>query len=385
MNIVCDKNMPYAAEAFGTLGTVHIVDGRGITADHVRNADVLAVRSTTRVNAALLNGSAVRFVGTATIGTDHMDIPWLERQGIHWCFAPGCNANSVSEYFTTALLCLSQRHGFTLDGKTVGVIGVGNVGSRVVAKAQALGMRVLPNDPPRERAEGPRANGLPPFASLDQILAESDIITLHVPLNTEGRDATRHLAKARFFEAMKPGALFINAARGPVMDTPALQAALKSGRVAHAVLDTWEGEPDFSETLLASVDIGTPHIAGHSFEGKVMGTVMVYRDACRFLGTKAVWSPESLLPPPLVPHLDVDARGRSDEAVLWDIVRPVYDIEADDRALRASHPAETTAAHFDRLRKHYPVRREFRFTRVTLRHASEALTAKVRQLGFTIA
>jgi len=153
MKIVCATNMPYVLEAFGTLGEARVIEGRAIAAADVRDAELLALRSTTMVNRQLLEGSAVRFVGTATIGTDHMDIPWLEGHGIRWCYAPGCNANSVSEYVTTALLCLAARHGFTLAGKTIGVIGVGNVGSRVVTKAEALGLRVLQNDPPRERSE----------------------------------------------------------------------------------------------------------------------------------------------------------------------------------------------------------------------------------------
>jgi len=378
MKTVCCSNMPFAAEAFQSLGAVLARDGRAITPADVRNADLLAIRSTTRANAALLDGSRVRFVGSGVIGTDHLDIPYLERRGIRWCSAAGCNANSVSEYLTAALLCLAVRHGFALKGKTLGVIGVGNVGRQVVQKAEALGMKVLQNDPPRQRAEGGSA-----FVSLDRVLAEADIVSLHVPLTAEGPDATRNLADAMFFARMKPGCLFINAARGGVVVTDALLTAMDRGIVAHAVIDCWEGEPAFRQDLLARADLATPHIAGHSFEGKVMGTVMVYREACRFLGVAPSWSHEPLMPPPLVPSLTVSAAGRRTEAVLYDLVKPVYDIEADDVRLRAGAVADdkARASHFDRLRKDYPMRREFRFTRVAIPD-SPTLAAQAAALGF---
>lgn len=376
MKTVCARNMPFAEAAFSTLGKTAVREGRAITSADVRNADLLAIRSTTPVNADLLDGSRVRFVGTATIGTDHLDIPYLKRHNIEWCFSPGCNANSVSEYVIAALLCLAHRHGFTLRGKTLGVIGVGNVGSRVVAKGKALGMHVLQNDPPRERAEAPTDR----FVNLQTLLAESDIITTHVPITHNGPDTTVHMANEAFFSRMQRGAIFINAARGTVVKTGALLKALDSGQLAHVVLDTWEEEPTVSAAALAAVDIGTPHIAGHSFEGKVAGTVMVYNAACRFLGKIPTWSPDALLPPPLVPTVSVDTSGRTNEAILWEVVKQVYDIEGDDQRLRKS--TSDIAAHFDALRKHYPMRREFRFTTVTLKHAAPALLKLLTDLGF---
>ena len=380
MKTVCSTSMPLVREAFETLGDVVIRDGRAIGPADVRDAELLAIRSTTRVDRGLLEGSAVRFVGTATIGTDHMDLPYLEQAGIRWCFAPGCNANSVSEYVTAALLCLAGRRGLCLEGKTLGVIGVGNVGRLVVEKAHTLGLRVLANDPPRARREG-----LAGFVELQTVLAESDIVTFHVPLTREGPDATAHMAGRALFERLKPGCIFLNAARGAVVDTDALLFALDRGIVAHAVIDTWEGEPRYRVALLDRVDLGTPHIAGHSFEGKVMGTVMVYREACAFLGRPAVWTPDDLLPAPQVPDVRVDAAGRGDEEVLRELVRQVYDIEGDDHRLRACREGpERCAAHFDALRRHYPERREFRFTRVHLRNASETLAHKVAGLGFKL-
>jgi len=413
MKVLCSSNMPFAREAFSTLGDVTVLDGRAITAQDVRDAEILAIRSTTRVDAELLAGSAVRFVGTATIGTDHMDIDYLDNAGIRWCYSPGCNANSVSEYITAALLCLAGRHGFTLAGKTIGAIGVGKVGSLVVEKATALGMRVLPNDPPRQRAEGGtsladrvsaahdegagQGSALPinhqpltinhsSFVSLDQVLAEADVISLHVPLTREGRDATYHLANEPCFERMKPGTVFLNASRGAVVDTDALLAAMDRGRVAHAVIDTWEGEPNYRTDLLKRVDLGTTHIAGHSFEGKYVGTLMVYREACKFLRKPPTWTPDSLLPPPVVSEVAVEATEDEEEAVLRHIVKQVYDIEADDQRMRASAmkgPEERTI-DFDTLRKDYPMRREFRFTRVNLQNASARLRKKTADLGFMI-
>lgn len=388
MKIVCATNMPFALEAFSTLGETRILEGRTIKPADVRDVEILALRSTTQVNRALLEGSKVRFVGTATIGTDHLDIPYLERQGIRWCFAPGCNANSVSEYVTAALLTMGERHGLTWEGKTLGVVGVGNVGSRVARKGVALGMRVLKCDQPRARGESSAAEGLEPgpFVSLEQILAESDVITVHVPLTREGPDKTLHLADASFFDRARRGVVFLNAARGAVVDTPALLAALERGLVSHAVLDTWEGEPDYHTGLLQRVDLGTPHIAGHSFEGKVMGTVMVYREACSFLGVPATWSHEPLMPPPLVPEIRCEVAGRGDEAVLREVVRQVYDIEGDDQRFRATATGDTASrkAAFDRLRKDYPERREFRYTRVMAAGAGASLVRKLTGLGFGV-
>lgn len=384
MKVICSSSMPYVREAFSELGEAVVLDGRSITADDVRDADIMAIRSTTKTNRALLEGSKVRFIGTATIGTDHFDFPYFEEAGIRWCYAPGCNANSVSEYIATALLKLANKHGLTLRGKTIGVVGVGNVGKRVVEKAEALGMRVLMNDPPRQRAE---PDGDEKFVSLETVLDESDIITLHVPLTREGHDATYHLCNASFFERINPGCVFMNAARGDVVSTDALLAAMDGGPVSHAVIDTWESEPAYRRELVPRVEIATPHIAGYSFEGKVAGTVMVYNAVCEFLGVTPTWTPDALLPPPLVPALGVDAAGRPDEAVLWDVVRKVYEIEADDRRFRESCVEDDAAriANFDALRKSYPVRREFRYTRLTGLDASSSLARTFTALGFEVA
>lgn len=379
MRIVCDKNMPYAAEAFGTLGEVTQKGGRQIAPEDVRDAHALITRSTTMVNRELLDGSAVRFYGSGVIGTDHIDIPYLASRGIVWSAAPGCNAESVANYVTAALLWLGGRHGLALEGKTIGVIGVGNVGRRVCAHARALGLRVLANDPPRQR--DPADADAQGFVPLEHVLAESDIITCHVPLTQTGPDATWHLLRAAQFARMRPGAVFINAARGPVIETDALLAALGT-RVSHAVIDCWEGEPAYRTDLLERADLATPHIAGHSYEGKVNGTAIVYRKACAFFGAEATCP--FALPPPPVPFWQADAAGRRDEDVLRELVRAVYDIEADSQRLKASCVADdgARAAAFDAQRSGYPMRREFASTRVRLAHASDALLRRAGGLGF---
>lgn len=388
MKIVCDKNMPYALESFSTLGDVTLIPGREINAADVRDAELLITRSTTQINAALLEGSAVKFCGSGVIGTDHIDFKVLERMGIQWATAPGCNAISVGNYVIAALLWLGGRHGFELAGKTIGVIGVGNVGRQVCRFCTALGMRVLANDPPRQRdATDVAARSFVPLA---QILAEADVISCHVPLNRGGADRSVHLLGAAELARVKPGVTLINAARGEVVDNQALLEVL-GRRIAYAVLDCWEGEPDYRADLLARVDLGTPHIAGHAYEGKVNGTAMVYRAACDFLGVEP--SCPFTLPEPPVPLLKVDARvvgtspepvWRSDEDVLRELVLKVCDIEADCARLRvasAARRAERIVA-FDALRNTYPVRRQFASTRVEIDGAREPLLAKIKGLDF---
>ena len=384
--IVCATNMPYVEEAFNTLGDATVLEGRSICAADVRDAEILALRSTTKVNADVLDGSSVRFVGTATIGTDHLDIPYLENNGIEWCYSPGCNANSVSEYLVAALLSLAVRNGFSLRGKTLGIIGVGNVGRRVVEKGHALGMRVLQNDPPRERAGDYDSNAACPFVALPELLAESDIVTLHVPLNKNGVDRTLRLVDEVFIAQMRDGAILVNAARGGIVDSDALLKALKRGKIAHAILDTWEGEPEYRLDVMDAVALATPHIAGHSFEGRVAGTVMVYQAACRFLGVAADWSPDALLPAPEVPYIECTVGDMDETALLHSIVKRIYEIDADDRCFRSTavKDREKRAKAFDLLRREYPIRREFRFTKVKTDNSVAQLSATLKALGFGI-
>lgn len=381
MKIVCATNIPFATEAFSPLGNLQILPPREITPAVVKNADVLIIRSTLKVNEGLLRDSKVKFVGTCTIGTDHMDTGYLDKHGITWCAAPGCNANSVAEYLTAALFCLATRHHLRLRDKTFGIIGVGNVGSLVLKKAEALGMRAILNDPPLYEATRDKS-----YRPLEEVLEKADIVTLHVPFTKDGKYPTFHLAGRDFFGRVKSGCIFINAARGAVMDSETFLEARADGKIAHAVIDCWEGEPGFRLDVLEAADIATPHIAGHSFEGKVMGTAFVYRRLCRFLGIEPAWEPEPALPPPPVPEISINPRGMSEEEALWNIISRVYDIEADDRSLRAAvcADAETRGRNFEQLRKNYPIHREFRYTRVVLQNSDAPLAERLRKLGFQV-
>jgi erythronate-4-phosphate dehydrogenase len=378
VRIVADENIPYVREAFASLGEVTVLRGRGLTRATVADAEVLLVRSVTKVGPQLLAGTRVRFLATATIGTDHVDTDYLREQGIGFASAPGSNANSVAEYVVAALLVLARRLGWRLAGRSIGVVGVGNVGNLVAEKCQALGLQVLQNDPPRFDGTGD-----PVFRPLAELFG-CDVITLHVPLMRGGPYPTFHLADEAFFQNLRPGAVFLNTSRGAVHDTAALLTALGAGRLSAAVLDVWEGEPNISAELLERVALATPHIAGYSFDGKVRGTEMIYRAACKFFGVEPTWQPA--LPPPPFPHLSLDATGREDEEVLREIVLRVYAIEADDRNLRKllRLPSAERPRHFDSLRKNYPVRREFPHTTIQLLGGPDSLRTKLTGLGFRV-
>jgi erythronate-4-phosphate dehydrogenase len=376
MKVFADENIPFAREAFGQFGDVVTYKGRDLTPQRIAEADILFVRSVTKVGPQLLDASQVKFVATATIGTDHVDEAYLAKRGIGFASAPGSNANSVAEYITAALLELSasvlQRK---VEGMTIGIVGVGNVGSRVEKKARALGMNVLLNDPPLRRQTGD-----PKYLPLEKLF-EADVITMHVPLTKEGGDATYHLANESFFVRMKPGSVFINSSRGPVAKGSALTEALGSKKLAGAVLDVWEGEPNLDAALLERVLIGTPHIAGYSYDGKVNGTKMIHDAACHFFGVETGWSPapEKLALPQFA---FVGLGTQEGEAGLRSAVKLAYDIRADDMAMRriTQLPPAEHGAYFDRLRKQYPVRREFPAVRVWA--TAEPLRRQLAALGF---
>jgi erythronate-4-phosphate dehydrogenase len=381
VKIVCASSVLFAREAFETLGETVVLPDASITPADLKDADALIVRSKTLVNERLIENTRLSFIGTATAGTDHLDIDYLNHIPLAWAAAPGCNANSVSEYFTAAMLCLARRHGFELEGKKVGIIGVGQVGSRVLQKAEALGLMVLRNDPPLQAATGD-----PLFLPLEEVLGEADILTMHVPLEYGGRYPTNQMANCKFFAGFKPGCVFINASRGEVVDTEALLYAMEHGAVLHAVLDVWENEPVISRAMIKKANLATPHIAGYSFEGRLNGTWAVYQELCHFLEVEPKWRPDEHVFPK-APEVQVDALGLSDEAALWEIVRRAYDIEKDDAALRAG-PTDNDASwgmHFNELRRNYPPRREFQSVRVQLRHAGTGLLEKAAALGFQIA
>ena len=380
MKIIADANIPFVAECFSSIGDVEVVGGREMTRSVVAGADVLLVRSITQVDADLLAQSKVRFVGTATIGFDHVDIDFLRREDIGFASAPGSNANSAAEYVIGGLLEIGQRRGIELQGKSIGIIGAGNVGGRLAKKCAALGMEVCLNDPPLARQSGDSK-----YRPIEELF-ECDFITLHTPLTFEGIDKTYHLADEKFFESLKSGCVFINASRGGVVDSGALRAAIESGRLGAVVLDVWENEPNIDVELLEMVDIGTPHIAGYSLDGKMAGMIMIYEAACEYFGVEVKLGAEDFLPEPAVGNLIVDGSSGGEQDVAAGAVREVYDIVGDDAKMRrvADEPEEKRGAFFDELRKNYPVRREFQNTKVVLINGSESLAGKLEGIGFEV-
>ncbi|MDD4891917.1 MAG: 4-phosphoerythronate dehydrogenase [Phycisphaerae bacterium] len=389
LTIVADENIPLVREAFATLGQVRTLPGRGITREAVREADMLLVRSITKVNEALLGDTRVKFVATATIGTDHVDQDWLAARGIGFASAPGSNSNSVAEYVTAALLFWAERNEIELAGKTLGVVGVGHVGSKVVAKAQALGMYVLCNDPPVRRA-----GGHDDYVDLDHLIRLADAVTFHVPLETGGEDPTFHLIEASLMDRLadgKPAALLINSSRGGVQDTASLLAAREARRAedlrpVDLVLDVWENEPNIDLPLLDETILATPHIAGYSLDGKLAGTMMIYQAACAHFGRPAAWTLPADIPGPKFPVVEIETADLSDQDIARLAVRHAYDIEWDDAALRqiAEQPADKQGVYFDELRRRYPVRREFPAVAVRLAGDRPSAAAMLRGLGFRV-
>ena len=377
MKIIADSKIPLVREAFAEVADVEVLDAQQITPDRVREADALIVRSETKVDGALLHSSRVRFVGTATIGTDHIDTEELQRRDIGFASAPGSNANSVAEYIVATLLVLAQRLGFTLEGRTLGVIGVGNIGKIVVRYARALGMNVLQNDPPLARA-----SGNPVFISFDELMA-ADIITIHVPLARSGSDPTFHLFHERRIRQMKPGSILINTSRGAVVDTDALSNALHIGHLSASVLDVWENEPGIDARLLSLTTLGTPHIAGYSYDGKVNGTVAIHKALCEHFGLRSVWKAQLELNGEARNMITIPNTMQQFPAQLA-AVKGCYDIEEDDRKMRRilTLAEPERAAYFRQLRLDYPVRREFRYHKIVAEEKQHRLISVLKALGF---
>jgi len=378
MKIVADANIPYVRECFSSIGEVTAMSGREMTPWIVADADILLVRSITPVGVDLLAGSKVRFVATATIGFDHIDLDFLRQNKIGFASAPGSNANSAAEYIIAGLLKIGQRHHIELEGTSIGVIGVGNVGSRVARKCAALGMRIYLNDPPLQRQTGD-----PKYLPVEE-LYDCDFITVHTPLTFDGPDTTHHLVDEEFLDSLKDGCVFLNASRGGVVDSAALKAAIRSRRLKAAVLDVWENEPSIDIELLEMVDLGTPHIAGYSLDGKIAGLIMIYKATCEHFDLESKLGAEDFLPEPAVPGVRLDLDDANEQQAINNAVQTVYPIERDDRNLRQAldKPAEAIGPYFDSLRKNYPVRREFQNTKVIVKEASSSLAGKLRGIGF---
>ncbi|WP_455924753.1 4-phosphoerythronate dehydrogenase PdxB [Pseudomonas putida] len=377
MLIVADENIPLLEEFFAGFGEIRRVHGRKVDAEAVRDADVLLVRSITKVDRALLAGSNVRFVGTCTIGTDHLDLDYFTEAGIRWSSAPGCNARGVVDYVLSALVTLAELEGVPLAHRSYGVVGAGQVGSRLIRVLRDLGWDVKVCDPVRQAAEGGD------YVSLDTLIEECDVISLHTPLNKGGSHPTWHLLDAGRLARVKPGTWLINAARGPVIDNLALKDLLIEREDVQAVLDVWEHEPSVDGELADLCVLATPHIAGYSLDGRQRGTAQIYQAYCAFRGEPPVVQLSDLLPPRWLS--EVALGGLADPALAMAMLcRAVYDPRQDDANFRRSLTDNDSQQRqaFDALRKQYPTsRREIEGLRVRMDGYSPDLRRLVAALG----
>ncbi len=360
MKILFDENMPYAKEFFSDIvgNDTELIpfSGRDLSPEQVIDADVLLVRSITQVNEALLNkNNKLTFVGTATIGTDHVDQAYLAERSVAFHSAPGCNAVSVAEYVISALVILAERYLFDLTKLTVGIVGGGNTGTRLSEKLSALGIRYKICDPPLSAGN----KDIRDFVSLEEVL-ECDVISLHVPKVMDGEHPTYHLLNESRLSNLKDEQILISACRGEVIDNNALLALKKSGHGLKLVLDVWEGEPEVLTPLIEHTEIATPHIAGYSLEGKSRGTEMLYQALCQHINIAPVCQLKALLPTANISRVELNQKFN--EIVLNQLVKMVYDVRRDDAIFRQ----QLSSQGFDALRKNYPTRREFSAVQVIL-------------------
>jgi erythronate-4-phosphate dehydrogenase len=373
MKIVIDDKIPYIRGAFEPVAEVVYLPGSKTTAAIVNDARAIVTRTRTICNEQLLSGSMVKMIATATIGYDHIDTAYCEKAGIRWTNAPGCNSGSVDQYIASALVVWAETQQLQLSDLCLGVVGVGNVGSKVARTAALLGMKVLKNDPPRKRNEGSSE-----FVDLNEIVEKADIITLHVPLETKGEEATYHLASTPFFEQLKRNPLLINSCRGEVVATAAVKNALSAGMIKAYIADCWENEPDIDAGLLDSTFLATPHIAGYSRDGKANGTLMSVRAVSEFFGLGLNnWEPSGVELPDR-PLIRIDGMGLTQQEIITRAIIHTFDIRRDDADFRRQ-PAD-----FETLRGDYAVRREFAAYTVLAQHLPAETEAILNELGFRV-
>jgi erythronate-4-phosphate dehydrogenase len=371
IKIVADNKIPFLYGVLDPYAEISYLAGAKTDHTQVKDADALITRTRTKCNASILKGSKVKMIATATIGFDHIDTNYCAQNNIEWTNAPGCNAGSVKQYIASVLATIKLRKGVHLEGKTLGIIGVGNVGSKIKDLGHALGMKVLLNDPPRAEQEG-SSN----YTELPDLLSQADIITFHVPLNHEGKYKTFHMGDNSFFSQCKKNAIIINSSRGEVIDNYALLENLNNGAVGDAVLDVWENEPDILRPLLQKVIIATPHIAGYSVDGKANGTANSVQAISSFFDFPLKqWYPKNL-PLPENPIIQINAENLSFHQIWTKAVLHTYDIMEDDKLIRQA------PGTFEELRGNYPVRREFGAYTVKLKNASAEIKQKMNNLGF---
>lgn len=377
MIIATDAAIPYRDEAFAELGELRLFSARDVRPEDIRDADALIVRSVTPVNGALLEGSSVRFIAAASAGIDHIDQDYLKAREIGFAYAAGCNADSVSEYIVTALHVIASRRNWRLKEKSLAVIGTGNVGSRVARKAGALGMQVLLCDPPLRDVTGDTQ-----YRPFEEILC-ADILTFHVPLALEGPYPTWHMVDRKILDRLSPKQYLINTSRGAVFDNQALKAALQDGRIEGAVLDVWEGEPQFDDSLLKLIDIATPHIAGTAIDGKIRATEMTRDALCRFYGRDPASDLTAFYPASRAVR---PQSTEGDQEHVLSVLLQAFDIMKTDESFRtlAGLSPEQAAASFERMRTRHPLRPEFRHFSVDLDKRHIDLAETYAALGFQI-
>ncbi len=386
MKIFVDENIPQGLEAFSKFGEVIPFAGRLLKKEQLveAQAEALIVRSITKVNADLLQGTAVKFVATATIGTDHFDESYLKKNHITYAASPGCNANAVGEYFTSALTWLHAEKGYSLEGKVLGIIGYGHVGKNVAAKAKALGLEVLLCDPPLAEIDPS------PFSPLSTLLEKADILTLHVPLTRSGPYPTLKMANADFFSQLKKPIALINTCRGEVIDPTAFLQAYTEQKFKHIIFDVFYGEPNVDPNIATKCDLITSHIAGYSLHGKLNGTTQVAAAFRKYFGFTKPWTPKYPSPvDAIIAYPAANLGTVSDEVFLYQCIQKAYPIQEDDARLRPSYGAnyenERAAKTFDRLRKEYPIRHEFSEYKIShLPKEKSDLRDNLLALGFSV-
>jgi erythronate-4-phosphate dehydrogenase len=373
IKIVADDKIPFLKGFLEPFAKVEYCKGSDISKAILKDADGLITRTRTKCNKELLEGTKVKFIATATIGYDHIDTNWCNSVGIKWTNAPGCNSGSVKQYIASVLIRLSKKHQFDLSEKTIGIVGHGNVGSKVANLCTALGMRVLVNDPPLKRKDANLD-----FVSIEEIKEKADIITFHVPLNKDGIDKTFYMADESFLKSIKPNCIIINSSRGEVVKNQALKEALINHKLKGAVLDVWENEPNIDLELLQLVDFATPHIAGYSADGKANGTAMSVKAISDYFGFGINnWFPDNV-PLPENTGLTLDCKGKSYEEIISSLILSTYDVQEDDGRLRKS--VDT----FEKQRGNYPLRREFQNYTPTLDNCNTDLLKIIKEIGFNI-
>lgn len=374
MKIIADNKIPFLKGVFEPFCEISYISGNEINRDCLKGVEVLIVRTRTICNEELLKGSSVKFIATATIGYDHIDVSYCAQNNIKWVNAPGCNSGAVQQWFMAAILKYAKEKEIDLKKKVLGIVGVGNVGKKIVNFADAIEMPVILNDPPREKEEGSCV-----FRSLETIKRECDIITFHVPLIIEGEYRTYHLANESFIKEVQTGSVLLNSSRGEVLDSDLLELKKKHNAYNYdLLLDVWEGEPGISKEWLEQTHIATPHIAGYSAEGKANGTAMVVQQVGEYLNLPLEnWYPADF-DQENKKELKIDCSGKNLQAILTEAVLATYKIEQDDSALR-KNPEQ-----FESFRSNYNYRNEPVAWLIELSNSTEAIQFALKKIGFGV-